>query len=555
MATPEMRDIHVSAARRALTPRLRRKPGSWRARAQAGGLVKKLVVIAAAAATGLVGSVVSVSEAAAAPDGATVDSITWSPCPDNDPLMGTLLKGLECGAFQVPLDHSQPDGQKITLQLTRAKHTSPDDQYQGIVLLNRGQWPGGIGRDLPTRYAKGTTGLPTEVGSTYDWIGFDPRGVGASEPMVTCDPNFIFPGHAQLDPVPQTAADEQAWVSMAREYAESCGSKYGDTLKYFSTKDTALDLDLIRQALGQERLNYLGYDYGTYIGSVYASMFPHRVRRMVLDSIVRPNGAWYQDNLDRNVAAEKRAKIFFAWMAKYDSVYHMGTTEAEVEAGYYQGMAKVREAPIDGKIGPAEYHDVFEVVAYRNYTWLNRAKILSDWVVRNDPTALKINFSEPGYPHLNRQAMVNANQCLDASWPLDWERWHNDYSQQYSAGNTFMTWSNAWYNAPCMFWPVPAGQPQQVGSRIVNILLVQPENDPANGVGGAYEVHELFPNSRLILELGGNNHGASLSANGNACLNSYVSAYLKDGTRPGSPGEVDAYCQANPDPVPPAPAP
>lgn len=552
MATPEIRDIQVRVARRALVSRLCRKPGSWRVRAQAGGLVKKLVVITAAAATGLVGSVVSVSQAVAAPDSPPAGSIAWSPCPDNDPLMGALLKGLECGSFKVPLDHSRPDGQKITLQLTRAKHTAPDEQYQGIVLLNRGQWPGGIGRDLPTRFAKGTTGLPTQVGSTYDWIGFDPRGVGASEPMITCDPNFIFPGHAQVDPVPQSAAEEQEWLRLAREYADSCGSGYGDTLKYLSTKDTARDMDLVRQALGQERLNYLGYDYGTYIGSVYASMFPHRVRRMVLDSVVRPSGVWYQDNLDRNVAAEKRAKIFFAWIAGYDSVYHMGTTEAEVEANYYQGMAKVREAPIDGKIGPAEYHDIFEVVAYRNFTWINRAKILSDWVVRNDPAGLRVTFGEPGYPHQNRQAMVNATQCLDASWPLDWERWHNDYSQQYSAGNRFMTWRNAWYNAPCIFWPAPPGQPQQVGSRIVNILLVQPENDPANGTGGAYEVHRLFPNSRFILELGGNNHGASLSANANACLNSYVSDYLKDGTRPGSQQGADAYCEANPPPVPPA---
>ncbi|MFJ9822157.1 alpha/beta fold hydrolase [Streptomyces sp. NPDC101151] len=516
--------------------------------------MKKILMITAAAVTGLVGSsMVAPAQAQASAD-STAGSIAWSPCPDNDPDMGALLKGLECGSLQVPLDYSRPDGRKISLALTRAKHTAPDDQYQGIVLLNRGQWPGGIGRDLPTRYAKGTTGLPTAVGSTYDWIGFDPRGVGASEPMLTCDPTYVFPGHAQADPVPSTAADEQAWLGKARRYADSCGSKYGDVLKHLGTKDAARDLDRMRQALGQEQINYLGYDYGTYLGSVYASMFPHRVRRMVLDSVVRPSGVWYQADLDQNVASEKRARIFFAWIAEYDSVYHLGATEAEAEANYYKGMAMVREAPIDGAIGPAEYTDLFSTDLYRTYGWTSHAKALADWVLRGDPAGLKAAFQKPGYPHQNRQAMYSAVQCRDVSLPRDWKRWHNDYSRQYNQGNKFMTWKNAWYNAPCAFWPVSAEKPQKIGRGHVSMLLVQPENDAAHGVAGAYETHKLFPDSRLILELGGNNHGASLSANGNACLNGYVSAYLKDGTRPASEAGVDATCRANPEPDPTAPA-
>ncbi|MCO5998487.1 alpha/beta hydrolase [Actinoallomurus rhizosphaericola] len=520
--------------------------------------MKKLVVITAAA-TGLVGPVVAAPVAVAAPAKAQADppvgGVAWSPCPDDDPVLGGLLKGLECGSLKVPLDYGRPHGRQITLALTRARHTAPDAQYQGIVLLNRGQWPGGIGRDLPTRFAQGTTGLPRAIGSTYDWIGFDPRGVGASEPMVTCDPTYIDPGHAQADPMPHTAAEEQAWLDKARAYADSCGSRYGDELTYLGTKDSARDLDMIRRALGQEQLNYLGYDYGTYLGSVYASMFPNRVRRMVLDTVARPGSVWYDAGLEENVATEKRVRIFFAWIAKYDAVYHLGTTESEVEAAYDKGLAMVREAPIDGRIGPAEYSDFFSVDVYRNYSWTYHAKTLADWVLRQDPTGLRAGVGAPGYPHQNLQAMYNAVQCRDAAWPRDWKRWHNDYSRQYRQGNTFWTWRNAWINAPCAFWPVPADKPQKVGQRDVNILLVQPENDAVHSVGGAYETHRLFPNSRLILERGGDNVDASLSANGNACLNDYVSSYLRDGTRPAAEKGTDAVCQANPEPNPTAPAP
>ncbi|MFL6130806.1 MAG: alpha/beta fold hydrolase [Mycobacteriales bacterium] len=519
-------------------------------------------MVAAVAATGLVGSVVPVSGAAAARAEASVSpsagSIAWSPCPDDDPIMGAYLRGLECGSLEVPLDHSRPNGGKITLALSRAKHTAADAQYQGVVLLNRGQWPGPIGRDLPTRFARGTTGLPTEVGATYDWIGFDPRGVGASEPMVTCDPAYVYPGQARPDYVPRTAAEEQVWLGKAREFAESCGRKYGNVLKHLNTKDTARDLDLIRQALGQQQISYLGYDYGTYLGSVYASMFPHRVRRMVLDSVVRPSGVWYEANLAQNVAFQKRAEVYFSWIAKYDSVYHLGTTAAEVEANYDKGMAMVREAPVDGKIGPAEYNDIFMVDTYRIFSWLDHAKVLADWVLRNDPAGLRANFVELDYHDYrgqNSYAMYTSVVCADASWPRDWTVWHDDYSRQYRSGDRFLTWYNAWYNAPCAFWPVPAGKPQKVGDRDVDILLVHPENDAETPVAGAYEVHELFPNSRFILEVGGNHHAPSLSAAGTACLNGYVSAYLKDGTRPTSSRGADAYCAASPAPDPTAQAP
>jgi pimeloyl-ACP methyl ester carboxylesterase len=513
--------------------------------------VKRLAVITAAS-LGLLGAVVATpAGAAAAPVKAPAGTVEWTPCPPGDPILGGLLQGLECGTLSVPLDHRDPRGRQIRLALTRARHTSPDSRYQGIVLLNRGG-PGGFGRDLPTRFAKGTFGLPAQIGGEYDWIGFDPRGVAASEPAIACDPSYLYPGKARAGYVPAGRAEEDAWRAKARAYTADCGAKYASVLPYINTESVSRDMDRIRTALGAGQINYFGYSYGTYLGSVYASMFPDRVRRMVLDSVVRPSGVWYEDNLDQNKAFEKRAGIFFSWIAGHDDVYHLGTTAGAVEGNYYKGMAKVDKNPVDGMIGPAEYNDIFVPDGYRDYTWADHAHVLADYVLRDDPQGLRDNVGEPAWLDQNSYAVYLAVQCRDTSWPRDWDQWHADHSGQYRKGYRFLTWNNAWYNAPCATWPVAGGRPVKVGSgeNGPRILLVQPENDAATPYAGALEAHRRFPSSRLIVEAGGNNHGASLSANRNACLNALVSAYLRDGSRPASRPGPDASCAANPAPDP-----
>lgn len=512
--------------------------------------MKKLALVTAVIVTGLsVQAVtpVAVAEEAAAP---ATGTIAWSPCPDPDPNLGALLRGLECGSVEVPLDYAQPGGQKIKVALTRAKHTVADDQYKGVVLLHRGQWPGPISRDMPTRYAKGTSGLAKDVGPAYDWIGMDPRGVGASEPSIVCDASYINP--LLPDPVPKTAADEQASVARAQAYAKSCGDKYGDTLKHFTTKDSARDLDQIRIALGQEQISYYGIDWGAYLGSVYASTYPTRVKRMVLDSVPSPSGVGYQNQMAKNLTAEHSGGLFFAWVAKYDSVYHLGTTAEAVEEKYYEALDTLRATPVDGRIGPGEWTNVFEQVVYRSWTWVSRAKILSDFVVRGDATALRADSPTPGFPQQNRVAMTNAVNCSEGTWPKNWNVWSATLAGQYAAGNKILTWNNAWYSAPCAFWPTQSQAPAQVGNSSVNILLVQPQHDPSHGMFGALDMRLRFPNSRLIVELGGHNLGSTLTANNNACLNTYASDYFRDGTRPTSWWGIDATCQAPADPVPPA---
>src|SRR5690606_37813927 len=139
-------------------------------------------------------------------------------------------------------------------------------------------------------------------------------------------------------------------------------------LPHMTTVDSARDLEVIRKALGQQKINCLGYSWGTYLGANYATLYPNRVRRFVLDSVVRPSSVWYQGNLDQNRAFEVRAKDFFAWVARYDSVYGLGFTAADVERRYYEIRAALKTSPA-GKVGPSEYDDTYLAAGYTHALW------------------------------------------------------------------------------------------------------------------------------------------------------------------------------------------
>ncbi|GAA4229029.1 alpha/beta hydrolase [Actinomadura meridiana] len=469
--------------------------------------------------------------------------IDWKACPTKDPVEGTHVKGLQCASIRVPLDYARPDGEQITLELTRARHTA--SRSQGVVLLNRGG-PGAHGRDLPGFFKRT---LPAKVAASYDWIGFDPRGVGASKPSLICDTSYQDPGRARPDTIPANAREERAWTARAKAYADDCARKYRKILPYMGTTEWARDMDEIRKALRQDKLNYFGYSYGSYLGAVYATMFPGRVRRMVLDSVVRPSGVWYQDNLDQNVAFEKRIRAYFAWIARHHDTFRLGTSEKRVAHAYAKARAALKAKPIDGKIGPAELDDVFLADGYADQSWAAHARALSAYVVRHDAGPLRKTWRPPGRLDQNNYAVYTAVQCRDASWPRDWDRWHADSERLYRQGYRFETWSNTWYNAPCAFWAVNGDTAPRVRgtASLPPILLVQAQEDAATPYDGAVETHRLFPTSRLLVQRGGHNHGVSLS--GDRCVDGAVAAYLGSGRVPASRPGPDAECQAGPEPA------
>ncbi|NUR04002.1 MAG: alpha/beta fold hydrolase, partial [Streptomyces sp.] len=274
---------------------------------------------------------------AQSPQTAPAARLTWKNCAT------TNYPTLQCASLDVPLDHRHPRGQQITLALSRVKHTA--QKSQGPLLVNPGG-PGGSGLTLAGFVANS---LPKAVAAQYDVIGFDPRGVGKSKPTLDCEPGHFNP--VRPDTVPSTPALEKTNLDRAKSFAAACGRKYASLLPYLDTVQAVQDMDSIRGALGARQTSYFGYSYGTYLGAVYAKLFPQRVKHLVLDSIVDPTGVWYDDNLAQDHAFDARHKALMAWIAKYDSTYKLGTDPAKVEAKWYAMRKAVAKKPAGGKVG------------------------------------------------------------------------------------------------------------------------------------------------------------------------------------------------------------
>jgi pimeloyl-ACP methyl ester carboxylesterase len=456
---------------------------------------------------------------------------------------------LQCASLQVPLDYSHPSGRKITLALSEVPATAPAAKRQGALLVNPGG-PGGSGLSLASFVAEG---LDPSVAAQYNIIGFDTRGVGSSVPALHCDPSFF--SRARPDYIPSSAAEEQLDINRAKTYAADCEKKYGWMLPYMTTQNIARDMDSIRAALGQQKISYFAYSYGTYIGQVYATLFPQRVHRMVLDSTVDPQGVWWGDNIQQDYAFEGRMKAFFAWMAKYDSVYHLGATPAAVSASWYKARADLAAHPVPGPsgplIGPDEYDDTFLVGGYDNGYWPGLAAALSSYLLKHSTGQLVSQYDQEGTQNENEFAVYNAVECGDVIWPRNWVTWDSATKKVYSTA-PFEAWDNAWFNAACAFWPVkgPAKPLQIKGTGLPGILMLQGTLDAATPYAGALVAHRLLPSSRMVVVEGGGNHGQSLSDPPNTCVNGYLNRYLGSGTLPGGPNPVNATCAALPDPTP-----
>ncbi|MFF8872565.1 alpha/beta hydrolase [Streptomyces massasporeus] len=491
----------------------------------------------------LAGTLTAVPANASAPHSANTAlttaaaKVTWKKCGTDD------TPTLQCGSVKVPLDYAKPRGKQITLALSRVPHTA--SKSQGPLLVNPGG-PGGSGLSLAEFVA---SSLPKSVAAQYDVIGFDPRGVGKSQPALDCKPGHFDP--VRPDSVPSTPALEKANLARAKAFAKACGTKYADVLPYIDTVSAVKDMDSIRKALGAPKINYFGYSYGTYLGAVYAKLFPERVRRVVLDSIVDPTGVWYEDNIQQDYAFDKRHKALMAWIAKYDSTYKLGTNPKKIEAKWYAMRAALAKKPAGGKVGASELEDIFIPGGYNNAYWPTLAQTFAAYVNNHDTAALVKaydNIAAIDASGDNGYSVYTAVQCRDASWPRDWKQWRKDNWAVYEKA-PFMAWNNAWYNAPCAFWPTKTLKPVNVAnSKLPPVLLFQATDDAATPYQGGVTMHRLLKGSSLVVEQGGGNHGITLS--GNACLDKHLATYLTNGKVPHGSGVADAVCKKNPDPKP-----
>jgi pimeloyl-ACP methyl ester carboxylesterase len=520
---------------------IRRKPATPGTRAILSLRAGPIMTLAA-----VFGALLCCAAAQARPD---AGGITWGPC--SDPNLQAF--NAQCGFLSVPLDYSNPSGPQIQLAVSRILHTSSSTDYQGVIVANPGG-PGQSGLDLNASLVSALQGEGyTAAAADYDWIGFDPRGVGSSQPAISCNPNYFSPDRPSY--VPTSPALTRYWLGQSEAYAQACDDvsvQQSALLRHMTTRDTAMDLDRIRQALGQTRITYYGFSYGTYIGQVYATMFPTHVRRLILDSSVNPTRIGYDTfNLDQDAPVNRNIDLWFRWVATHNSVYQLGTSEAAVKNLFYSTEAALTSNPAGGEIGPDEWTDIFVVAALTNQVWDSKAQAFAVWVHRHS-AALLIKMYEgddsPGYD--NGYAAFLAVECTDSPWPTNWGQWERDVWTMYARA-PFGAWGNAWFDAPCIFWAAPASQPFNVnGNGISSALLIDETLDAVTPYSGSLVVRSLLPHAVLLAEPGGTSHASSLS--GDTCVDGTIAAYLTTGVLPArKPGPgPDTTCAPLPPPDP-----
>lgn len=508
-----------------------------------GALALALAVPAAPAAGAVPGAAEARGSEIAARRAAAA-GVEWGPCPEGS----GLSKPIVCGTVTVPVDYADPDGETIKLHLSRLPATGPTTERQGALLYNPGG-PGGNGMSFPLYPARPGTELWQRLNRAYDLVGFAPRGVGPSAPVSCQDPEEFQRGPSPAPRQPSEAF-KRRMNTEAAAYAKGCQADQGTRLAHFTTPNNARDLHTIRAALGEERLNYLGVSYGTYLGSVYATLFPEAVRRMALDSVVNPDPdlIWYESNLRQSLAFESRWSDWKRWVAEHHDVYGLGQAARDVQEKFDAALDAVAREPLRGGVGPKEVHSAFLSVTYTDKLWASMATALAEHSAgrhRHLAVAARPDPNEATEEE-NGNAVYTAVECSDAPWPTDWERWDRDHTELARVA-PFETWDNAWMNLPCAHWPGPRAAPVDVAAppgALPPVLLLAASQDAATPYEGAVETQRRLPGSVLVTERGAGQHGV---AGGNACMDEHLETYLLTGRTP--PPEAECAARAEPEPT------
>jgi pimeloyl-ACP methyl ester carboxylesterase len=490
----------------------------WTTLATAGALVAGLL------------SVVPASTAGAA-QSPPIPKLAWHACES--------APGYECATAKVPLDYDNPRGATISLAVSRIKATDPKRRI-GSLFLNPGG-PGGSG--VQFLQSVGQDLYSDEVRARFDLVSFDPRGVAGSTPL-TC-----FKTQDQADAAtapfsfPVTAAEEKAWVGFDRAYAGSCKKYAGPIINHMSTADVARDMDLLRQAVGDKKLTYAGYSYGTYIGSVYANLFPDKVRAVIIDGVIDPVSdatgrglEWVRKPVDARLESEQGA---YQELQEFLRLCDAGGPNCAFSAGnpkarYDALAAKLRKHPLelpDGEV--VTYADLISQTLgalYRADNFPGLAEYLQGLATASASRvkAARAALAVPAYEQgaegfygvwctdsLNPASVsywARAAKAADKKWPYFGRAWN-------------------WEASICVRWPGHDSD-RYLGpfnKRTANpVLVIGNRWDPATRYEDAVSTSKILGNARL-LSVSGWGHTSLFSS---ACADSKASAYLLTGALP-----------------------
>lgn len=443
-----------------------------------------------------------------------VPELEWSPCGGR----------FECADLEVPVDAEDPDGETLTIALNRLPATD-QDQKIGSLIFNPGG-PGGSGTLIIQQLL-----FPAELQARFDMVGFDPRGVGDSDPL-QCNSHLqeIY----DADPTMEDAADEEHFLEVSQQFVDECEQKYADLLPHLGTVDVAADLDRIRIALGEEKLNFVGYSYGTSIGQQYARLYPDRVRTMILDGVV-------DQSVDGVTAASQQAAGFERALANYirscddDGCFDEGT-RAVIDRVIAAAETEPIPAPdADRPATPGVVNLGLGYALYSEFLWSDLTFALRSAADGDASRLVQLADSYLGrsgdgsYDH--GFEIYFAVSCLDSRWPSEPE---DVFAAAERAGAESPTFGEAIVNdyARCSIWPTPPQPLEPVPTDVEGlapVLVISTTGDPATPYENGVKVADQLPGARLVTYEG---EGHTIFLQGTRCVDDVALDYLIDAEVP-----------------------
>jgi pimeloyl-ACP methyl ester carboxylesterase len=435
---------------------------------------------------------------------------------------------LRCSGLSVPVDYSDPSGAHLRLALVELPATSA--HVIGDLVMNPGG-PGGSGVQFLE-----STSFPAALRSSFNLVSFDPRGIGQSDP-VSCGGPSGLRSLIALDPAPETAGEvavvARAWKDFDRSCTEHTSTALLDNV---GTLDTVQDLDRIRAALGEPKLDYMGFSYGTYIGELYAQMFPSHVRAMVLDGVVDPA-------LSTSTTVEQQAEgfeadlgDFFAWCpgnkacaselpqgakAAYEELFGRFAAGHDLLVDLrpqYGGRQEVT-------LGVAETALVSSL--YSDQTWPYLATAISQGLAGNGVLFVALAYAleglMPNGSFANLIAAGTAINCVDRPYPSQVSAYEALAARLAKLAPDFGA-ADAWSNVACAYWPIPAeGKPGPVhADGSPPILLIGSTGDPATPYLWAQAMARQLAHAELLTRTGPGHTGYTYST----CVQRWADRYL-----------------------------
>lgn len=468
---------------------------------------------------------VTVLVAACTRGSTTTNNSTPTPSPSAGKIAWTDCGGgLQCGKLAVPLDYAHPSAGTIDIYLNKKPATDRANRI-GSVLIN----PGGPGASGIT-YLQESLDTFAHLNQRFDLIGFDPRGVGQSSGVVCADA-ATEEAFDELDGVLDDPQEKQAAIDADKAYAMGCELRSGRVLPYVDTASAARDMDLIRAAVGDPKLTYLGFSYGTFLGQMYAHLFPKNVRALALDGVVDPALDANEDLLVYVTGFESNLQAFLSDCRSRANVSPrcLFAQGGDPATRLNNLMQRLDVTPI--RVGSRNLTRSMAVTGVQaalfdqsTWTYLDQALTLADHGDGQLLLQLALALFQADPPAQNL-----AVSCLDKPVPTDIAA-YDALTNAFQKASPFFGPDFQYGNLVCAYWPVkPTGKPEALtADGAPPILIIGGTNDPATPYIEAQNVAKRFAGSVLLTRTG-NGHTSYASSR---CSAAATDAYLLNLTLP-----------------------